>query len=613
MTDQVFIIPAATIFNDLTTQKQWRLDGANAVLVDDIFEPNNTRYLRRVLVFNNTGTLTIQMRLLFGSDTTEAATGSNDDLIESWETRDDDAIGVAQGSAPIWMPGPANAVNVIQDSIDSYFWGPPLVIQTQLEQFFFTDLDTAADWQLTLRIAGAISVDGQKLTAQAASHIGESIPKCAWICTLKIDEFNLAPTIYNWTTFKGLFGYDDDFLSNITLGSVKLKNRGGFSSVAQSTIALVDVDNVSAIAEDSLIENSEVSIGLVFIDGNETTADVIELFKGVINSHVKSSGVIWSLTIKDDSINAINPFPKNIIDFSRYPYAEVHFIPLPVIFGINNSSPVAILNKFTGLIAHGGDTIRSISQWYGSDNILAECLNVTNNNNGTSSVDSAARRILLSPISAHIDNNTSQWETPPVPITDTLQLYFSGTGVLGELLSIKLNLQIHGAYTIVLKISDDVIIPETRQHGPTEIILDTTHWQDNWPMAITNILITGSASCLYNSMELIVDFEDFHRSNVSVYRVDADGTTGQNPVTQLRRIFTNDNFIALDPSKLINGWDEAEILREDWKFDWTLWERQENVDILERFCFQAGLVIYPQSGGFSIAALDHTRISNTLY
>ena len=455
---------------------------------------------------------------------------------------------------------------------------------------------------------------GQKLTAQTARHIGETIPRCAWIITLTIDEFGLSTTVHNWTTFAGLFGYNDDLIENIILGSVRLRGRGGFSSVAHSTITLVDTTAVSAIAEGKLIENDEVSVGLVFVDGTEMIGDVIELFKGVISSHVKSSGTTWTLTVEDNSTNVITPFPKNIIDFSRYPYAETHFIPLPVVFGTNDVSPVAILNTFSGLVSHGGRIVRSIKQWYESAGVSAECLDIVAGTiNGTSTVVSARRRMTLEPLSVHPNNTTVGWESSPTRITGILQLYFSGTRVLGEMSGIKLLINASGAYTLSLLLSDVEVESPVLRNGPVEITLDIADWDEDWPTALANIRIEGSSTCVFHSAKLVVEFEDFHRSAGPVYRADVDGISTRNPVSQLKTIFTDNNLINLPNGRLVNGWDEAEVLRSAWNFDWTLWKRQEGIRLLEDFCFQAGLAVYPQSGGFSIAALDHTRLATHFF
>ena len=448
-------------------------------------------------------------------------------------------------------------------------------------------------------------------TAQAASHVGENIPKVAWVVNLSVDEFGLTTEEYNWTTLPELFGYDD-FLQGMNLSAVTLRPRGGLSRVAQATIQLVDVAGLSSLVNDRLVENDALSVALVFIDGNETVDDAVELFQGVITRHARTAGVRWTLTVDDNSINSITPYPKNIVDFARYPYAETHSIPLPVVFGRNDVSPVVILNSFSGLVSYGGEELRGVYQWYESNDILASCEDVTDHANGTATITSARREMSVSPISAHPDNAVDGWENPPIPLalSDTLRLYFSGSGVLGEMVSMGLLLTVLGRFSYILRIGDEVIRQEENIYGPhiLPIDLDIEDWKDNWPLALANLEITGSVTAVYYNAQLVVKFDDSRQAR-PVYRADVDGETPlqRNPVNQLDKIFTDEKLIGLENAKLVSGWSEAETLRDDWKFDWTLGKRREGTELLENFCFQAGLAVFPQQGGFSIAALDHTR------
>ena len=153
MPEQSFTIPQQLTFTDSSTQKQWRLDDGDAILVDDALTPTGTtRYLRRVIVRNDQGDV-LQVRLQFGSDTTETAPSGGDDLVAAWEEQDDDAIFFEQGAVSLGVGGPNASSNESQDTSEPYTFFPPDADQALLTTFFFVTLDTDADWTLRLNLA----------------------------------------------------------------------------------------------------------------------------------------------------------------------------------------------------------------------------------------------------------------------------------------------------------------------------------------------------------------------------------------------------------------------------------------------------------------------------
>ena len=134
--------------------------GADAVLLNSLFSPvGANRYLRRIIGRNDITGSIFQFRLQFGSDTTESAPASGDDLVQPWETRADDAIIIEQGTHTFDISGPGHGLNDASDLSEPYAWSPPFADQTALSIFFFTELDTSADWYLTLRTAGNLIGD----------------------------------------------------------------------------------------------------------------------------------------------------------------------------------------------------------------------------------------------------------------------------------------------------------------------------------------------------------------------------------------------------------------------------------------------------------------------
>ena len=126
MGDQRILIPASTLHTDSNGQKQWRLDGSDAVLLNSLFSPVGAdRYLRRIIGRNDITGSIFQFRLQFGSDTTESAPASGDDLVQPWETRANDAIIIEQGTHTFDISGPGHGLNDASDLSEPYAWSPP--------------------------------------------------------------------------------------------------------------------------------------------------------------------------------------------------------------------------------------------------------------------------------------------------------------------------------------------------------------------------------------------------------------------------------------------------------------------------------------------------------
>ena len=172
MPEQSFTIPQQLTFTDSNTQKQWRLDDGDAILVDDALTPTGeTRYLRRVIARNDQSDV-LQVRLQFGSDTTENAPVGGDDLVAAWEEQDADAIFFEQGAVSHGIGGPSASSNELIDKSEPYTFFPPDADQALLTTFFFVTLDTDADWTLRLNLAQVVptshAVDGGSIAVTVA-------------------------------------------------------------------------------------------------------------------------------------------------------------------------------------------------------------------------------------------------------------------------------------------------------------------------------------------------------------------------------------------------------------------------------------------------------------
>ena len=140
----VTVVPGRLV-TDTATQKRWDWNGADeSFSLPTEFLPAGTTTLwfrRLVIRINNS-----EIRFILGATPTWPTNQGGDDVISDWE---DAAVAMVatQGSNSVQIPGPNFSGNVVQDSGETYIWRPqPGGIFT-----FFTNLDTAADWTLSIR------------------------------------------------------------------------------------------------------------------------------------------------------------------------------------------------------------------------------------------------------------------------------------------------------------------------------------------------------------------------------------------------------------------------------------------------------------------------------
>ena len=160
MAEQSFTIEAARISTDTTTQKRWFWDGDEATLLIDpaIAGSITPRLIRRFLA--RTDGNGFWFRLLLSPLADTPVNQQDDDLSVGWETYVE-ALGVEQGVSIVGaIPGPDHPDNFLRDPSDTYTWIIPSGgVATACETFFFTDLDTSADFTLTLRTPGVDAGD----------------------------------------------------------------------------------------------------------------------------------------------------------------------------------------------------------------------------------------------------------------------------------------------------------------------------------------------------------------------------------------------------------------------------------------------------------------------
>ena len=137
--EQAIAIPASTMDVDTANTKRWRLDDNVAIGEPLLADPATSGDLNRIAVLNNRGPGAAQLRLFFA-----------DSMSDEWKASVA-AVTVSQGALSVTVPGPTHPRNQQTDVSRDYYWTPPAGLDQDLADFFFSDMDRAADWALTLR------------------------------------------------------------------------------------------------------------------------------------------------------------------------------------------------------------------------------------------------------------------------------------------------------------------------------------------------------------------------------------------------------------------------------------------------------------------------------
>ena len=147
MADQVFTITPSVLLVDTAAEKRWQFSVRPTF--HDVFVPEGVdeRSLYRLILSTDT-VFPILVRLLISESS------SGQDLDEAWEMADEGLI-FAQGGSSVTVPGPDHVDNDLSDANETYRWFPPPALGTDLLEWAFTTLDTAADFTVTFRTPAA--------------------------------------------------------------------------------------------------------------------------------------------------------------------------------------------------------------------------------------------------------------------------------------------------------------------------------------------------------------------------------------------------------------------------------------------------------------------------
>ena len=127
--------------------------------------------------------------------------------------------------------------------------------------------------------------------------------------------------------------------------------------------------------------------------------------------------------------------------------------------------------------------------------------------------------------------------------------------------------------------------------------------------AWTSYSTTFTATFPHTELELYANDFTGHADNEVLFdnlSLQEIGTALRNPVHQLEAMSRDANFMEMLEAQIVSGWEDAATSRSAWYFDWFL-RTVQGERFLNDFCFQAGLHLFPEEGGFSVAAMDKTR------
>jgi|GEM_PF-6968621 len=488
------------------------------------------------------------------------------------------------------------------------------------------------------------------LAAQAEANRHLDAVEAVWLIEADFDMFQLASVARYWASrdftlsgdaFEGILAEE-----GLDLGAQSVEARGGISSVSGGSISLRNEEEASAIADQYVLLNDQIAVSLVFVDGAQVAADAIELARYIVETH-RTEGGEWTLTLKDGSRRLLRKFPNKLLEPVFYPNAYSWGKVLPVAFGNLNIgptdgtgapvslAPVAVTDRFAlqGTSGLYNKTFGALFQWYGQAGAFAEVMTISQSG-ATVTFANPSRRLVLRPVREKTSNDRTTWAhsadgdystSVSVGSGQNLDVFFSGAPKLGRLTALAVVIRATGTYTYTVKDDTTTLASGASVTGDQTIALVAANYTE-WDLALLNVEIDGISSAAIKEIELRIDFNDFlafQESEPALFQkvvgwqdqaanyydgavITGAGTALRNPVHILQAVLRGKGLNELGTARIVNGWSAAATSREDWVFDFTL---RESLDEgwLSSFCFLAGLHLFPEQGGWSVAALDKTR------
>ena len=471
-----------------------------------------------------------------------------------------------------------------------------------------------------------------------------------WLAEGTFDQFGVATITKRYGSRAITIGnaYEDSLAPNgLDFGMNTVVPRGGIASIASQTMRIQDEEAISQLADTYVLQNDEIVFSICFIDGSQGASDILEVARGVIETHSASDNV-WSIRLKDSSKTQLIKFPTQLIEPTKYPNAFEFGQVLPIAFGNLNVgpldgagapsalAPVRMTDVFAlqGTAGLYNTTNSTAFQWYDGASAFAELL-VAPQSAEVITVSDPTRKLMLRPVRAATSNDIAGWQvvadgnkSAGVAVTagQDLDLFLGGSPKLGELTGLSVVVTATGSYTVTVKDDTTVLTGPSSVSGTQTIPLTAANYTA-WDLGLLNVEIDGSSDAVIKQIELDVRFSDFVAiqeqapkiyqkvtgfSDVATNYRDATTITAsagavlRNPVDILEAIFRSPDMLNLEQAKIKNGWTTAVSSRSTWYFDFALNSAVET-SFLSDYCMQAGLHLFPEEGGWSVAALDKAR------
>ncbi len=169
-----------------------------------------------------------------------------------------------------------------------------------------------------------------------------------WIVEIDADEPDVgATTLYYASREITISGhlYADELAENgITLPWHRFRPWGGVAQIGSAEIRFKNEGGLSAIADTYALDNDPVRIGVVFVTGAETSADIIWLWRGVIEDDPRDIQE-FKLTAIDTTEKRLQAIPSKVFSPSDYPNIDLGLI--------GQGLPILIGNKAVNNLVHG--------------------------------------------------------------------------------------------------------------------------------------------------------------------------------------------------------------------------------------------------------------------
>ena len=495
-------------------------------------------------------------------------------------------------------------------------------------------------------------------TQAAAQKILDGV-KLVWLVEIDADAPNAATSTqyYGSRKYTLTHAYTDQLSVNgLQLEWTRLRVGGGLASVSNARLTFRNEAILSDLVDLYFLENDEVRVYLVFVNGSEVLADRVPVGQFVIENYPYTER-LWTMQCIDGSDKDFRDIPTELINLVDYADAPLNALGkvVPVPFGVLRQTPhdldgsgtflAPAINTdiFTHTYTSGtlNNAFADAFQYYPNSRRLAKLSAITQTA-GSFTINDGSRQMFISPnrkkstndvagFKSAIDRDASTSVT--VSSGANLDLIFAGTsGQLGTMSNLYLQVAVTGAATWNYDVFHGTtnIAAATGQSGDVQIDLSgqiATYFADKWDMEQLSIQISTAADLAFDEIYLDVRFEDQEsrdRESLPVFQevdgfedlaasykdgavISSAGVTLENPVHILESIFRAKMLLNIPAASMdLSAFDAAATARATWKFAFVL-DQPVEIEFLNQFAFQAALHLFKDgAGAWNAVAQDKT-------